>query len=106
MTTVLKTSSLGEIRGRTTDGVTKYLGIQYATLKNRFADAELVESRSGDVLDATNDGLVPQIHAKWMHADEMIARFHFLCQLGAILNWVTFSSSSPKRSLPCLRSTV
>ncbi|KAJ5760370.1 carboxylesterase [Penicillium odoratum] len=53
---VLKTSKLGEIRGCEADGVRKYLGIQYATLKNRLADAELVEERIGGVLDATNDG--------------------------------------------------
>ncbi|KAJ5792605.1 uncharacterized protein N7503_008583 [Penicillium pulvis] len=55
---ILSTSKLGEIHGREGDGVTQYLGIQYATLKNRFADAELIEDRKGGVLDATNDGLL------------------------------------------------
>jgi hypothetical protein len=36
--------------------VSQFLGIQYATLKNRLADAELVERRHGDILDATKDG--------------------------------------------------
>lgn len=53
---ILNTSKLGEVRGREGDGVSQYLGIQYATLKNRFADAELIEDRTGGVLDATNDG--------------------------------------------------
>ncbi|KAJ5924523.1 carboxylesterase [Penicillium verhagenii] len=53
---ILKTRNLGEIRGREEDGVSQYLGIQYATLKNRLADAELVEARTGGVLDATIDG--------------------------------------------------
>lgn len=53
---ILKTSKLGDIRGREVDGVIQYLGIQYATLKNRFADAELIEDRAGGVLDATKDG--------------------------------------------------
>ncbi|KAJ5643447.1 uncharacterized protein N7484_005954 [Penicillium longicatenatum] len=52
---ILKSSKLGEIHGREVDGVSQYLGIQYATLKNRLADAELIEERTG-VLDATNDG--------------------------------------------------
>ncbi|KAL1852578.1 hypothetical protein Plec18170_005709 [Paecilomyces lecythidis] len=52
----LKTTSLGEIRGKTVDGVTQYLGVKYASLKNRLANAELVEVRDGDVLDATKDG--------------------------------------------------
>lgn len=53
--TILKTTSLGEIRDRDNNGVTQYLAIKYATLRNRLADAELVESREG-VLDATKDG--------------------------------------------------
>ncbi|KAL2222273.1 putative carboxylesterase [Thermoascus aurantiacus ATCC 26904] len=56
MTTILKTTSLGEIRGKVADGVVQYLGIKYASLRNRFADAELIEKRDGDVLDATKDG--------------------------------------------------
>ncbi|KAJ5714650.1 uncharacterized protein N7483_011831 [Penicillium malachiteum] len=59
MAAILKTSHLGEIQGKAEDGVTNYLGIQYATLKNRFADPELVETRSGDILDATNNGPTP-----------------------------------------------
>ncbi|RJE26204.1 Carboxylesterase [Aspergillus sclerotialis] len=57
MTSVLKTTSLGEIRGKHDDGVVQYLGLKYASLKNRLADAELVDSRKdGSVLDATKDG--------------------------------------------------
>lgn len=56
MTTVLTTASLGDIRGKTGEGVTQFLGIKYANLKDRFADAELVEQRTGGVLDATTDG--------------------------------------------------
>jgi len=52
----LRTTSLGEIRGKTADGVTQYLGVKYASLRNRLADAELVETREGDILDATKDG--------------------------------------------------
>lgn len=56
MNALLQTTSLGEIRGKDDNGVAKYLGIKYANLKNKLADAELVESREGDVLDATIDG--------------------------------------------------
>ncbi|KAL3477482.1 Alpha/Beta hydrolase protein [Aspergillus californicus] len=56
MATVLQTQKLGGIRGKSNDGVTQYLGLRYATLENRLADAILVESREGDVLDATTDG--------------------------------------------------
>ncbi|BCR90256.1 putative carboxylesterase [Aspergillus chevalieri] len=56
MAAILKTAALGEIQGKDANGVTQYLGIKYATLKNRLADAEIVESRDGDILDATKDG--------------------------------------------------
>lgn len=56
MSAVLQTTSLGEIHGKDDNGVTQYLGIKYANLKNKLADAELVESREGGVLDATIDG--------------------------------------------------
>lgn len=56
MSTSLQTTLLGEIRGIEADGVTKYLGIKYANLENRLADAELIESREGEPLDATIDG--------------------------------------------------
>jgi hypothetical protein len=58
MTTTLKTTALGDIRGRNDNGVVQYLGIQYATLKDRLADAELISGRPADagVLDATKDG--------------------------------------------------
>jgi hypothetical protein len=56
MTTTVSTTSLGEIRGKVEDGVAQYLGVKYATLENRFAEAELVVSREGDILDATKNG--------------------------------------------------
>jgi carboxylesterase type B len=58
MSTIITTSNLGQIRGKSGDGVTQYLGIKYATLKDRFADAQLVEERHGDILDATADGYI------------------------------------------------
>ena len=56
MTATIKTSSLGLIRGKVEDGVVQYLGVTYATLKDRLADAELIIAREGDILDATKDG--------------------------------------------------
>lgn len=56
MTTILQTRSLGDIRGKSEGGVTQFLGIKYANLKNRYADAELIEERKGDLLDAMTDG--------------------------------------------------
>ncbi|OQE12807.1 hypothetical protein PENFLA_c062G07782 [Penicillium flavigenum] len=56
MTSILKTTFLGEIRGKTENGVTQYLGIKYASLKNRLADAELIKESSEAAIDATKDG--------------------------------------------------
>ncbi|KAL4901411.1 hypothetical protein BDW74DRAFT_187648 [Aspergillus multicolor] len=55
MAATLQTVDLGTIHGKVSDGVTQYLGIKYATLKDRLADAVPVDSREG-ALDATKDG--------------------------------------------------
>lgn len=54
--TVLHTALLGKIEGKTSDGVTEFLGIKYATLKNRFAEAQIAQPSSTDTLDATTHG--------------------------------------------------
>lgn len=56
MATIIKTRFLGDIRGKNEGGVTQFLGIKYASLKNRFADAEMIEERKGGILDASTDG--------------------------------------------------
>lgn len=56
MAAVLQTQHLGAIQGKSGDGVTQYLGIKYATLKNRLADAVPIDRPRGDTLDATRDG--------------------------------------------------
>ncbi|KNG84948.1 putative carboxylesterase [Aspergillus nomiae NRRL 13137] len=54
--TTIQTKHLGQIRGRTAEGVTQFLGIKYATLEDRLADAQLVEKHDGGIVDATKDG--------------------------------------------------
>ncbi|KAL5340273.1 Alpha/Beta hydrolase protein [Aspergillus crustosus] len=56
MAAALQTKSFGTIQGKSSDGVTQYLGIKYATLKDRLSDAVLIDSRKGATLDATKDG--------------------------------------------------
>ncbi|GIK05682.1 hypothetical protein Aspvir_009795 [Aspergillus viridinutans] len=56
MATILQTRYLGEVRGKSHDGVSQFLGIRYATLNDRFADAELIEQREGSIVDASKDG--------------------------------------------------
>lgn len=50
--------TIGQVQGLTkVPGITQYLGIQYATLKDRFSRGELVDSYAQDrILDATNLG--------------------------------------------------
>jgi carboxylesterase type B len=53
----LKHRRLGQIQGKQGDGVVQFLGIKYATVKDRFAGSELVEYGSGEsMIDATNLG--------------------------------------------------
>ncbi len=57
MSARLKHQNLGQIQGKQGDGVIQFLGIKYATVKDRFAGSELVEYGNGEsVIDATNLG--------------------------------------------------
>lgn len=58
MTALLETTHLGQVQGKSVEGVTHYRGIKYASLKNKLADAELITSREpgNGILDATKDG--------------------------------------------------
>jgi carboxylesterase type B len=57
MSAHLKHQKLGQIQGKQGDGVVQFLGIKYATVKDRFAGSELVEYGNGEsVIDATNLG--------------------------------------------------
>ncbi|KAL2856426.1 Alpha/Beta hydrolase protein [Aspergillus pseudoustus] len=56
MAALLQTQQLGAIQGKSSDGVTQYLGIKYATLVDRLADAVLYEEHANGVRDATKDG--------------------------------------------------
>lgn len=55
MTTTLNHPTIGQITGRDGDGVTQFLGVQYATLENRLAEARVKSSYSTPV-DATAHG--------------------------------------------------
>ncbi len=65
---VLRHQSIGPIRGvNRLDGVTQFLGVQYATLSGRFARAELLKSYPPEhsrvqegIFDATSIGYARQ----------------------------------------------
>ena len=54
----LQHPQIGNIQGRYNKGVIQYLGIQYASLKNRFADPEVVNYSGHEWLHATKHGYV------------------------------------------------
>jgi len=56
MSAELQHPLLGPIRGRVADGVVQYLGLKYATLKDRLAASEVCVEYVGQVLDATKFG--------------------------------------------------
>ena len=53
---ILEHPAIGRVQGRYNKGVIQYLGIKYASLKNRLADAQLVEYKGNEHIDATRHG--------------------------------------------------
>jgi len=56
MSASLKHAELGELKGNVVDGTAQFLGLKYATLKNRLAPAELVDSYESGSTDASKYG--------------------------------------------------
>ncbi|KAK4948643.1 hypothetical protein LTR10_012647 [Elasticomyces elasticus] len=54
-TTTLKHPEIGEIKGQVGDGVHQFLGVQYGTIEDRFAESKVKSSYSSPV-DATSHG--------------------------------------------------
>lgn len=58
MSATLKHPALGEIKGNQRDGVAQFLGLKYASIKDRFAPPELAGSYGPGNTDATKFGYV------------------------------------------------
>lgn len=58
MSATLKHEHLGELKGRSVDGVAQFLGLKYASIKDRLAAPELVESYGAGATDASKFGYV------------------------------------------------
>ena len=52
----LEHPTIGKIQGKSGNGVTQYLGLKYATLKDRFAEAELIKYSANETINATKFG--------------------------------------------------
>ena len=60
MADVLHHPQLGQIRGKQKNGVTQFLGLKYAILRDRFSEPELVQGgNKNEVVDATRYGYCP-----------------------------------------------
>lgn len=55
MTTILKTAT-GSFKGKKGDGVTQYLGVQYARLRDQLAPPEMVREYGDGTVDASMYG--------------------------------------------------
>ncbi|KAF2099803.1 alpha/beta-hydrolase [Rhizodiscina lignyota] len=77
-TTSFQHASIGTIRGIVrSPSVSQFLGIQYATLKNRFARAQLIESYENyadndKALDATKYGPLPLCHPQACYMEQLL----------------------------------
>jgi hypothetical protein len=56
MSTSLQHSKLGQLNGKVIEGTAQFLGLEYATLKNRLATAELLNKYEQGPIDATKYG--------------------------------------------------
>lgn len=56
MSVILNHSQLGDLKGNVVDGTAQFLGLKYATLKNRLARAEIVGNYGSGQTDATRYG--------------------------------------------------
>jgi hypothetical protein len=58
MSAILKHEHLGELKGKSVDGAVQFLGLKYASIKDRLAAPELVDSYGSGTTDATQFGYV------------------------------------------------
>jgi hypothetical protein len=58
MSATLKHQNLGELEGKAVDGAVQFLGLKYASLKDRLAAPHLVDSYGSGTTDATKFGYV------------------------------------------------
>jgi hypothetical protein len=55
---------LGEVKGNAADGTAEFLGLQYATIRNRLATAEMISNKGTECIDATSYGYVSMAFVK------------------------------------------
>jgi hypothetical protein len=58
MSTIFEHADLGEIKGKVVDGTVQFLGLKYASLRDRLAPPQLVTSYGAGTIDASKYGYV------------------------------------------------
>jgi len=61
MSATLNHIHLGELKGKVVDSAVQFLGLKYASLRDRFAIAELLDSYGPGSTDATKFGFVAHL---------------------------------------------
>lgn len=62
MSATLKHEHLGELKGKTVDDAVQFLGLKYASIKDRLAAPQLVDSYGSGAIDATKFGYVKYVN--------------------------------------------
>jgi carboxylesterase type B len=65
MSATLEHEHLGELRGKTVESAVQFLGLKYASIKDRLAAPQLVDSYASGTTDATKFGYAR--HVESMH---------------------------------------
>lgn len=64
---VLEHPTIGRVHGVLGKGVRRFLGVQYASLKDRLAEPEEIQVYDGRDIDATKLGYVEGLKLVWWH---------------------------------------
>jgi carboxylesterase type B len=62
MSATLTHEHLGELKGKAVEGAVQFLGLKYASIKDRLAAPQLVESYGSGTTDATKFGYVGDVN--------------------------------------------
>ena len=70
MSTLFEHSEIGEIKGKVVDGTVQFLGLKYASLKDRLAPPQLVTSYGVGTINASKHGYVCRTHVVFKVTDQ------------------------------------
>jgi hypothetical protein len=65
MSATLEHEHLGELKGKSVDGAVQFLGLKYASIRDRLAAPQLVDSYGSGTTDATKFGYVNYVNLSY-----------------------------------------